>query len=465
MDQRFAVGAVYVAALFINIMDVTIVNVALPSMGRSFGVSPSHVDVVVISYLVSLSVFIPASGWIGDRFGGKRTLMLAILVFTAASALCGIAGDLSELVVFRVLQGVGGGMLTPIGLAMLYRTFPPSERIRVASILMIPTAMAPALGPVLGGLLVTDLSWRWVFYVNLPIGLAALAFGLVFVEERREPKPGRFDIVGFALSGLGLGSVMYGVTEGPVRGWGSTEVLATLVVGTILMCAMVLTELRTESPMVDVRLFADRLFRVANVLVLVTMTGFFGILYLVPLYYQDGRGLSAFTSGLGTFPEALGVMVGAQVVSRRLYSVVGPRRLVTVGLIGVAACSVLLGMCGAHTNLWWIRVVMFGLGYAIPHAMMCLQTAAFSTISSEATGRASTLFNADRQLGGAVGVALLTSVLSAVGPVRKEAGRLVPHLAAYHAAFFTAAGAAVAGSVLAFFSIKDSDAMATMTRR
>src|SRR5205807_7025141 len=190
---------VYVAAMFMTIMDVTIVNVALPRLGRSFGVEATHVDTVVVGYLVSLAVFIPASGWLGDRFGTKRVLLTAIAIFTGASALCGLAQSLTQLVLFRILQGVGGGMLTPVGMAMLFRTFPPHERIRASRILVTPTALAPALGPVVGGLLVTELSWRWVFYVNVPIGLFALAFGFLALDEHREPDPGRFDLPGFLL--------------------------------------------------------------------------------------------------------------------------------------------------------------------------------------------------------------------------------------------------------------------------
>ena len=466
MDQRFAVSAVYVAALFLSILDVTIVNVAIPTIGRDFHTSAASVDVVVIGFLVSLAVFIPASGWIGDRFGGKRTLLAAIAVFTVASAMCGLAGSLGELVVFRVIQGVGGGMLTPVGMAMLYRTFPPSERVRLAGILMIPTALAPALGPVVGGLLVTDLSWRWVFYVNLPIGVAAVIFGALFVAERRESTPGRFDLSGFVLAGVGLGALMYGVSEGPSQGWGSVQVLSTMVVGVVLLVAMVRVEMAVEQPMVNLRLLGDRLFRASNLLVVVTMTSFFGVLYLVPLYYQDARGLSALNSGLSTFPEAMGVMVSAQLVSRYLYPAIGPRRLMAAGLSGIAVVTVAMAAAsGSHTNLWFLRVLMFALGFCIPFVMMSMQAAAFATISPESTGRASTLFNANRQLGGAVGVAALSTVLAAIGPTRQVGAHLVAHVAAYRGAFLTAASVAVLGAVTALFTVHDADAASTMVGR
>jgi EmrB/QacA subfamily drug resistance transporter len=464
MDQRIAVSVVYASALFMSIMDVTIVNVALPTIGHQFHTGTTSVDVIVIAYLVSLAVFIPASGWIGDRFGSKRTLLAAIAVFTLASALCGVAGSLSELVVFRVLQGVGGGMLTPVGMAMLYRTFPPQDRVRLASILMIPTALAPAIGPVLGGLLVTDLSWRWVFYVNLPIGAAAFIVGLIFVIEQREAEPGRFDLPGFCLAGVGLGALMYGVSEGPDEGWGSSFVAITIVVGVVVLIAMVVFELRTREPMVDLRLLRDRMFRASNQLVTITMIGFFGVLYVVPLYYQDGRGLSALASGLSTFPEAIGLMIGAQVVSRVLYSKIGPRRLIAGGLVGIAASAGLMVLSGSGTSLWWMRVLMFCLGYSISHVMVSMQAAAFSTISPTSTGRASTLFNANRQLGGAIGVAILSTVISAVGPFHQVAGRTVADLTAYHVAFLTSAAIALAGAALALVVVKDVDAANTRSR-
>src|SRR5580692_7143851 len=204
MNQKIVVGAVFVSAMFMNIMDITIVNVALPTIGRDFGIPPTAVDGVVIAYLVSLAVFIPASGWLGDRFGGKRVLLVAITVFTIGSVLCGLAQNMTELVLFRVIQGSGGGMMAPVGMAMLYRVFPPAERVRAASILTIPTTMAPAIGPVLGGLLVTSLSWRWVFFVNLPLGILAIIFGALFLERIGTTDAGRLDVRGRVRGGAGI---------------------------------------------------------------------------------------------------------------------------------------------------------------------------------------------------------------------------------------------------------------------
>jgi EmrB/QacA subfamily drug resistance transporter len=450
--------------MFLNIMDATIVNVALPTLGREFHVRPDSVDTVAIGYLVSLAVFIPASGWLGDRFGGKRIMLASVVIFTVASALCGAATSLGELVLFRIIQGIGGGLMVPVGMALLYRTFPPAERVRASSILVIPTAMAPALGPVLGGILVTEASWRWVFYVNVPIGIAALVFGSVYLQEQREPSPGPFDLAGFLLSAAGLGSLMYGVSEGPFKGWGTPLIVSTIVAGAVLLVATVLVELRTAHPMIDVRLFKDRLFRSSTAVLGIGSAAFLGLLFLVALFFQDGLGLSALQSGLSTFPEAIGVMLGAQVVTRLLYPVVGPRRIMIAGLLILAGTLALMTLIDKGTNLWWMRVLLFVAGYGMAHVFVPSQAAGFATISPADTGRASTLFNAERQLGGAVGVALLTTVVAAVGPVKQVAHHAVPNLSAYHTAFLVSAAIALLAAVAAL-TVNDSDAAKTMVPR
>src|SRR5580700_2769586 len=464
VSQKVAVSVVYVAAMFMTIMDSTIVNVALPTIGRTFNVPSTSVAGVSIYFLVSLAVFISVSGWLGDRFGGKRVLLTAIAVFTVASALCGTAGSMTELDIYRVLQGVGGGMMAPVGMAMLYRAFPPAERIRAAAILTVPTTFAPALGPVLGGLLVTELSWRWVFYVNVPLGAAAFAFGLLFLQQPGQDRPGRFDLAGFLLSGLGLGLLMYGVSEGPNLGWQRPEVLGTIAAGLVLLAAMVVVELRSPAPMVDLRLLKNRLFRSGNGVMVLTSTAFLGSLYAISLYYQDGRGLSALGSGLSTFPEALGVMAGAQLASRVLYPRLGPRRHITIGLAGTTASIGLLALLGPQTSLWWARLLMVTLGLSIAQVFVPVQAASFATISPAATGRATTMFNAVRQLGGAIGVAVLTSVIVLNGPVHAVDGHEVANLTAYRIAFLTAAAISLCAMAWSL-SIRDADAAATLPGR
>jgi len=466
LNQKIAVGVVFVSAMFMNIMDITIVNVALPTIGRDFHIAPTAVDGVVIAYLVSLAVFIPASGWLGDRFGGKRVLLTAIIVFTLGSVLCGLAQDMTQLIVFRVIQGAGGGMMAPVGMAMLYRVFPPSERVRAASILTVPTTMAPALGPVLGGFLVTSLSWRWVFFVNLPIGIAAVIFGALYLERTGAIDAGRFDLPGFVLGGAGLGLLMYGVSAGPLHGWSSNGVIATCLAGLVLLAGLVVVELRTARPMVDLRLLSGRLFRSTNIVMFLVAAAFLGMLYLVPLYFQDARGMSALQSGLSTFPEAFGVMLGAQFASRLIYPRIGPRRHITSGLVGLALSTLLLTQISVTTNLWLIRALLFVLGWMMAQVMVPNQAASFAMITPESMGRASTFFNTMRQLGSATGVAVLSTVLIGVGSTQATGGTSTspPDMTAYHLAFLTAALFALTAAVFSL-TIHDSDAAETIGRR
>jgi EmrB/QacA subfamily drug resistance transporter len=461
-NQKIAVSVVFVAAMFMNIIDITIVNVALPSMARELNATGTSISAVSVSYLVALAVVIPASGWLGDRFGHRRVLLTAIVIFTAASALCGLAQSLAQLVLFRVLQGVGGGMLTPVGMALLFRTFPPAERVRASSILTIPTTIAPALGPVLGGLLVTGLSWRWVFLVNLPIGAAALTFGLLFLADQESDAPGRFDLTGFVLSGVGFAALMYGVSEGSERGWGSPAIVASLTVGAILLAALLWQQLRVKQPLLNLRLFSNRLFRSATAVTFVLTAAFLGVLYVVALFFQEGLGMSALASGLSTFPEAFGVMAGAQVVSRYLYPWLGPRRIMFGGLIALGATMLALTTISSREQLWEMRALMFVMGYFVAHVMIPSQAASMAQIDRASTGSASTLYNAIRQLGSAVGIALFSTVIAAVG-VDSVHGA-TPDLTAYHAAFAVAAGLAFTGALLAL-TIHDSDADSTRTPR
>jgi EmrB/QacA subfamily drug resistance transporter len=461
LPPQVVVGAVFVAGMFMNIMDVTIVNVALPSLATEFDVGTSSIEWVVVGYLLSLAAFIPASGWIGDRFGTKRTFLVALAVFTAASALCGMATSLSELVAFRVLQGAGGGMLTPVGTAMLFRAFPPEDRARASRILIIPTVTAPALGPIVGGLLVDKLSWHWIFIVNVPIGVAAFAFGAVFLREHREPRAGGFDVAGFVLSGGGLALVLYALGEGPSKGWTAVPVVGAAALGVLAVAALVVVELSKRYPMLHLRLLRDRLFRTTNIAALFGYGSFIGFLFVMPLFLQEARGLSALDSGLTTFPEAIGVLVSSQLVGR-VYGLIGPRRLMAGGLTAVAASMAVATQLELGTDLWLVRLLMFVIGAGMAFVFIPLQAATFATITPADTGQASAIYSTQRQVAAALGVAILATVLAARLPDHDPLTR-AEQVGAFHDVFLASAGMALIGA-FASLAIRDADAASTMRK-
>lgn len=468
-DQKKVVAVAFVAGLFMDILDTTVVNVALPSLARDFDVTTSGIEWVVTGYLLSLALWIPASGWLGDRFGTKRIFLFALVVFTLASALCGLAWSLPSLVAFRVLQGVGGGMLTPVGTAMLYRAYPPAERARASAVLSTVTVLAPAVGPVLGGFLVEKASWRWIFFINLPVGVFAVAFAALFLTEHREPRAGRFDLPGFVLSGLGLALILYGLAEGPQKGWGSGIVIASLAAGVVAVVLLVVVELRQPEPMLDLRLLADRSFRTPNLVSFAAFSGLIGVLFLLPQFLQGPRGLSPIESGLATFPQALGVMMLSRFVGTRFYPVIGPRRLAAAGMLGVAVitCGFLLVDLG--TSAWWIRSLMFARGLAIACVFIPVQAAAFARIEPARSGRASSLFQVQRQTAAAVGVAVLATVLASRLTANTPAGATPGQLAqaytsAFHESIAVAAVLAFLGVLAALF-LRDADAAPTMRPR
>lgn len=463
LNQKVVVAVVYVSAMILNSLDSTIITVALSTLAREFDVSPASIESVVIGYLVSLAVFIPLSGWLGDRYGTRRTFLIALAIFTFASLISGFAQSLPQLVLFRVLQGVGGGMLMPVGMAMLYRTYPPQERIGVGRILMFATILGPALGPIIGGAILEAWTWPWIFFVKVPIGVAALVFGLLFLEEHREEDAGGFDFAGFLLGGIGFALVMYGLSEGPQRGWGAPLILASMGGGILSLVLFVVTELRVRQPMIQLRLLSNRLFRSTLIVSFFGSAGFIGVLFLVPLYLQEALHLSPFESGITTMPEAIGVVVATQVVAR-IYPRFGPRRLMSGGLIGVTVAIILMSLVDKDTSLWVFRLLMFCLGAGMAFLFLPNQAASLATISHRDTGRATTLTNVQRQLGSAIGVATLSTVLAAFGAVVvTESGAMEPNMTAYRAAFIAAAAMSLIGAIFAQ-RVPDEDAAETMVR-
>src|SRR5258706_79260 len=259
--------------------------------------------------------------------------------------------------------------IVKLAIPTVVRDFPPAERARASAVITMPTAIAPALGPVLGGWLVDNASWRWIFYVNLPVGFVTLVFVLLFIREHREPAAGRFDVWGFLCSGAGLALVLYALSQAPAHGWTSTAVVASGLAGVGLFGIFVVLEFGRPEPILHLRLFGNRVFRSANLSMFMIYAVLLGILFLLPLFLQELRGISALGSGLTTFPQALGMLLMVP-WSSRLYPRVGPRRMLTLALVGITVTSALFLLVDLETSLWWIRAIMFLRGVSTSLAIV-----------------------------------------------------------------------------------------------
>ncbi|GAA4876142.1 MDR family MFS transporter [Saccharopolyspora cebuensis] len=467
LEYKWLVGITFVLGLIMQILDVTILNVALATLGREFGVGPGGLQWVLTGYMLSLAVFIPSSGWIADRFGSKRTFQAAVVIFTTASVLCGISTELWMLIGARILQGVGGGMLVPVGQAMLFRAFPAHERAKAGAVLAIPVTIAPTLGPVLGGALVEYASWRWIFFINVPVGVLALLFTVLFLKEEVRERPGRFDLPGFLLAGSGLAALLFGLDHGAQQGWSDPVVWTALGSSVVLILGLVWRELSTSEPILDLRLLGERMFGTGNALLLAQTAAMFGVLFLVPLYLQNLRGASPLEAGLALMPQALSMLVVTQVVSR-VYGRIGPKRLILAGF-GVQLLVVGgMQLLGLDTPIWALAGLLVVQGVAMGLLMTPLQTATFARTAPESMGHASSMFNVSRQVATALGTAVVATLLvaatelatSTVDPsVPAELARA--QLAGYHGAFLAGAVFTVLGILLAL-RVRDVDAAPTL---
>ncbi|MFH8787991.1 DHA2 family efflux MFS transporter permease subunit [Streptomyces roseoverticillatus] len=414
MNPRIAVVIVYTAAMCMNGLDSTIVNPALLTIARDFGEPVSAANTVEVAFLVALAVALPVAGWLGDRFGTKRVFLGALAVFTAASAACGLSQGLTALVLARVVQGIAGGLLTPVGMTLLFRAFPPHERMKLSKVLIVPTALMPALGPPLGGFLTEHFSWHWLFFVNVPIGAAAVLLGVVGLREEKEDVEGGFDLKGFLLATPALGLLTYALGFGPAHGWTSPSVAVAGPLGLILLVAGCVHLLRAKNPLLELRLLADKVFASATVLALVTSAGLMGVLFAFPLLYQAALGASALDAGLSVFPEALGLMLASQVADR-LMPKLGPRLLAVPALLLATGVFAALAVPGVAEHAWGVRALMFCVGLVLGTAVLTVQIAGFADVPPPAMGQAMGLFTIVRTLGGALGIAATAAVIAASG--------------------------------------------------
>jgi EmrB/QacA subfamily drug resistance transporter len=435
--------------LFMVMLDNTVVNVALPSIQRELGAKVSGLALVLDAYILVFASLLLTAGSLGDRFGRRRVFRTGLVVFTAASALCGLAPSLPALVTARALQAVGAAALLPGSLALLTAAFPdPRERVQAIGLWSGVSAMALAAGPVVGGLLTDALGWRWVFYVNLPVGVAAVVVAGRVVAESRNPAASRLDLPGLVLGSLGLGAVTLGLIESDQRGWGSPEIVGLLAAGMLLLAAFAVTEARRDDPMVSPRFFRDRAFSAANTVVLLAGFALLGFVFFNTLYFQAVQGWSPLQAGLRSLPNTLAVVVCAPLAGR-LASRYGYRVPVAAGLLlAAAALWALMGIeVGTpYSELWWkLAMLGAGLGLSISPAT----AAGVAAMPGSQAGVASAVIQTSRQVGGAIGVAVLGAVAAAADGGATPQADPAAFLSGVHAAYLVAAAALAVGAVAA----------------
>jgi EmrB/QacA subfamily drug resistance transporter len=402
---------VVVLGTIMSIFDTTIVNVAVETLGRTFHTTLATIQWVSTGYLLALAIVIPITGWAIERFGAKRMYLISLTLFLVGSALCGLAWSASSLIFFRVLQGLGGGMILPIGQTILARAAGPQRIGRVMSIVGIPMLLGPVLGPALGGLIIDSLSWRWIFYVNIPIGLLALVLASRTLKSDATGTAGKLDIRGLALLSPGLAGIVYGLSEaGSSGGFSAPRVIIGIAVGVVLMVAFVMHALHVKVPLVDLRLFKNRGFSVASVTGFVLGATVFGAMFLLPLYYQVVRGHSPLRAGLLMAPQGIGAMISMPLAGR-ITDRVGAFRVVPVGVAAVILGTIAYTQVTISTSEVLLALSLFVRGLGLGFSMMPSMSAAYQTLQPHQVPRATTTINIVRQVGGSLGTAVLAVIL------------------------------------------------------
>jgi EmrB/QacA subfamily drug resistance transporter len=442
--------------LFMIMLDNTVVNVALPSIQQDLGMSPSELEWVVNAYALTFGVLLLSGGKLADLLGRRRIFIVGLVIFTAASLWCGLAGGAASLIAARTLQGIGAALMNPATLSIITATFPPRQRGTAIGIWAGVSALALAIGPLLGGLLTEDLDWSWIFFINIPVGVAGVLAARIFIDESRDTsREQRLDLPGLVTSAVGLFALTYGLIETNDHAWGSTRVLTLFAVAVVSLGLFVLLELRQRNPMLDMSLFRDPTFSGANSVMFLVGLAMFGIFFYNSLYLQRVLGYGAIKTGATFLPLTVLIILVAPAAGK-LSDRIGPRWLMGGGMTLLAASLLLFGTLGVAASWWDIvpGLVVGGLGMAI--TMAPTTAAAMASVPVDKAGVGSAVINSMRQVGGSLGIAIMGALLAtsvSVAPLDpRYPAEFVP---GYHRALHVGAAILLAGAVIAVVTVRE----------
>jgi EmrB/QacA subfamily drug resistance transporter len=445
------IAGVVILGMTMSILDTTIVNVALDTLGRDLHSTIAQIQWVVTGYLLALAAVIPLTGWAARRFGAKRVYLVSIGLFTIGSALCGVAESSTSLILFRVLQGIGGGMIMPVAQMIMAEVAGPKRMGRVMGIVVMPAMLAPILGPVVGGLILQNLHWSWIFFVNVPIGVVAGILGYRMLPESNLGEAGKLDWIGLTLLAVSMPLVVYGLSEIAIKeSFTAPAVVGPIIAGVVLAAIFGRHALRAERPLLDVRLYANRIFAAASLTTFGLGAALFGAMILVPLYYQEVRHESIILTGALVGPQGFGMLLVAPWIAR-MTERFGAGRVAFAGVTVLTLSSLPLAFIGADTSILFISVVLLVRGVGIGLSFIPTTTVAFAALRTDQLSDATPQLNVLQRVGGAIGVAVLSVVLQ-----RASAGAhtSVELASAFGTAFWWALGICAASLIPVLFLLR-----------
>lgn len=400
---------------FMAVLDSTVVNTGLPAIMGSLGASINTAEWVLTGYMLAIASVLPAAAWLADRFGYKRIYFLSLLLFTFGSFMCGNSSTIEELIFWRVIEGAGCGAIMPVGMAIVSNAFPPQQRGMALGFWAIASAASVSFGPSIGGYLVDNLNWNYIFYVNVPVGVIALFFTSFLMKEYKSGAAKAFDIPGFITSGIFLPLFMYGLSEvnssTNTQGWNSPVVLGSMWVSTVVFILFIYIELTVKNPLINLRVFRDRNFTLANLMIFIFGIGMFGSTFLIPLYLQNNMGYSALQAGMFFIP--VGIIQGfCSPIAGALGQRINPKILIGTGLILMASSFYLNIYLSFLTEKGYVMMSLYMRGIGMGILFTPLLTLSLANIRGEMMAQASSVTNIIRQMGGSFGVAIFSHVLT-----------------------------------------------------